>query len=435
MYTSLYKKGQVYYIHVRIPAIDPKTGKTLKIKGKYKYSADKHIKTGCTSRGRAITLQEETERQLLGDTDQDHFINEIAKITQQIAPKKRGIDEIWQIYIDTNPECSPPALTSKHRLLQSFLDWLSASHPTLTTISKITPEICDEYADIIKQMPITGKTKTNKIGMLSSIFSTLVVKVHWQENPWKYVKPPTKKDSIPGREFYSDEIPRILQECKKAGGEWYEISLLAAVSYLRYKDLCFLEKNQIQNNIITDRNFKTCRFGTVSIAYIPDNVMEILRPLINTGDSKYLFPTRAERYNISGNKKGTYQHILRAAGVKSDQYGRISFHSWRHTANTNAADDGISLAQRLLSGGWNNEDMQKKIRPLNPRLPRRRPKSRQTHRTIPNRIVRAAFLPPNIISRYSERKEQNNERRYIYPICLHARSTNWKNTNKNAKRK
>jgi len=42
-------------------------------------------------------------------------------------------------------------------------------------------------------------------------------------------------------------------------------------------------------------------------------------------------------------------------------------------------------------------------------------------------------LPPNIISRYSERKEQNNERRYIYPICLHARSTNWKNTNKNAK--
>ena len=308
-----------------------------------------------TTQARAAFFAEETAAYLNADIAEDTYLSTLKQITRSTLHTKTKLKptQIWETYQQITPKDTKENQRKKHET-QQLIKWLYATHPTLQTTEKITPEIAYDYSLLLIQTSNTGKTAKNKIDRLKTIFNKILPKTGLTENPFNYSATPDTTDSRNGRPFHPHEIPKLLQQCKNAGNQWYEISILAWLSMLRLIDLCNLEKTQIRGNSLISKPSKTQRHKIKTLCYIPDSILQIIQPLLQANpDSPYIFPTRQQYYGIHRPPSDTYSTFIKKAGInKETDQDLISFHSWRHTGNTTRAENNIEQITRMIEGGW-----------------------------------------------------------------------------------
>ena len=149
--------------------------------------------------------------------------------------------------------------------------------------------------------------------------------------------------------------------------------LLALYTGARCGDLCLLKKRSVdmQSRIINFTPSKTIHSSGAKVQIpIAEALYIALLPFVNddTETSPYVLPHVAERYtrNPAGIAKDT-KRLLEAAGLHTVEQSydphrllpviRYSFHSFRHTFSTLAANRGVSIrtVQELL--GHSSEKM------------------------------------------------------------------------------
>lgn len=139
----------------------------------------------------------------------------------------------------------------------------------------------------------------------------------------------------------------------------YSMNLLAAVTGLRRNELL-----QIRVQHIGPHAIELPRANTKSrqprVVPIPERVRDLLLSLANAHGSEWLFPGRFNNQPLSGEMVPPQLYrALRRAGVSPAErkLRRITFHSWRHFANTYLQSAGVPAGMLRSIIGHNSERM------------------------------------------------------------------------------
>jgi integrase len=282
--------------------------------------------------------------------NREHLIEQIDLL---LGTKRGGLllSEAWKIYAEA-PESRAGAETMRKRRVdfQRLLLWMARHFPKAQYLHEVSRDMAVAFADEEQRRGNRGKTWTNTRGNLVTIWNSMAVRAGLEENVWKLLPAGNSADSQSGRAFTLKEEQQILDECRRFGKEWFEVSLVARYTGLRFKDIVFLKWEQIQPDRITLEPSKTRRHGIKVSLPLHPYLAEMLSNIPRV--SEWVFPWQRGRYK-SSQRRTEFGQILEAAGVKDG--GRLSFHCWRHTFRTRLAEAGVSkdLAQKL--GGWTSE--------------------------------------------------------------------------------
>jgi integrase len=308
------------------------------------------VSTGTTDRKKAEVI-EATLRAAHGQAlSRDALIRQIDELLEH----KRGglpVSEAWAAYVDA-PETRASRETLRKRRVdfQRFQAWMGKHFPRVQYLHEVSREMALAFADAERKRGNRGKTWTNTRGNLGTMFQALMVRAALTENVWRIVPTGNHADSESGRAFTQKEEQLILDECRRVGKEWFEVSLVARYTGLRFKDIVFLKWEQIREDRIDLEPSKTRRHGIKVAIPLHPYLRELLASIPRQGE--WVFPDQRGRYH-SSQRRVEFGQILEAAGV--DGGGRLTFHCWRHTFRTRLAEAGVSkdLAQRL--GGWTSD--------------------------------------------------------------------------------
>jgi integrase len=308
------------------------------------------VSTGTADRKRAESM-EACLRAAHGQTlSRDALIRQI----DELLGTKRGglpLSDAWETYASA-PEIRASAETMRKRRVdfQRFLSWMASHFPRAHYLHEVSREMALAFADEERRKGNRGKTWTNTRGNLGTMFQALMVRAALPENVWRVVPTGNHEDSESGRAFTPAEEARILSECRRFGREWYEVSLVARYTGLRYSDVVRLRWDQVEADRICLEPSKTRRHGIKVAIPLHQILADMLAALPRV--SEWVFPDQHGRLR-SSQRRGEFGKILDAAAV--DGGGMLSFHCWRHTFRTRLAEAGVSkdLAQRL--GGWTSD--------------------------------------------------------------------------------
>lgn len=239
---------------------------------------------------------------------------------------KLDADLIWNAYTTQYPPvCKTRLITMRHRL-DAFIQWLAGRG--VSRAGQISLELQNEYASrIISEI---GNTQQDHINSLRRILScsdiTVFEKIHARRHK-----------SVSHDIFDEKEIALLL---KNTDGWIRDIFVTGLYSGLRKKDICLLEKSQIDMDrwIIKLRTHKTKTL--IEIPVLPP-LRTYLTAAIAKSANEYVFPELAAWYKRDPSSISFYFcKFLAKSGIinvrKPDQTRKYKvnlkgIHSLRHT--------------------------------------------------------------------------------------------------------
>lgn len=268
------------------------------------------------------------------------------------------LDSLWTAYEDW---CSLKCRRAddskgnrKRSLVRAFVRW--ATDRKLTDVGQVNVLVTREYVKILRYAGASTKTLRNKIAELSQVWNA-IGEIHQSvKNPWKAVRPDDDGSSIRRAAFSSEEIGRVLAECRRSGHDWYLASMIALYTGLRYGDVARLDWKDVDmgRGVITVTPSKTKKSSGVTVT-IP--IASPLRDALDADGRErrgFVLPEHGIRYGSCNHLPLPFREVLRRAGIEGEAY---TFHSWRHTANTRMAEAGVPSAVRQMICGWTSDAM------------------------------------------------------------------------------
>jgi len=257
-----------------------------------------------------------------------------------------AILDVWPRYMQTShfKALTPASSSSKFAIWRIFAEWLPSHIKSMADIDAL---VCQNFLDHIGS---THKTltvshyKTN----LSNIFKLLATKAGLTVNPWSLAIPPPKTDLTRYRAFSNEEVTAILSHVDAMADKFFSRYIRVALyTGMRAKDAIRFHSSWIKNGIIEMVPAKTHRSGKkIRVPIHPE--LSFLSNL-----QGYLFPSQHATYNKD---RAVYSHLftkmLKKLEIKSNNTGKVCFHSLRATFIT-AADDTMnrSTLQGIVGHG------------------------------------------------------------------------------------
>ena len=287
------------------------------------------------------------------------------------------LEEVWPTYVKwletSGKKNEEVTLRTRRTALVRLTAWTKDNWPSAKTAEAVDRAVAAAFATSLAAEGTKGKTRSNIIGDLCTVWEALRRGMDDLKNPWPLVRP-SAHDSERGKPFTRDQEKAVFAAAEKAGGGWHLACLLARHTGLRYSSVARLKWGEIDlgKGLIRHTPPKTARHAIeVLIPLVqplkealeqakaaragaepptrPEKATASMRPL----DARHVLPLHAACYphpQLSGGP-GAFAGILTAAEVGEG----YTFHSWRHTFRTRLSEAGVSddLAKRL--GGWTED--------------------------------------------------------------------------------
>ena len=313
----------------------------------------RYIPTGSTDEAIARAVESTVLAAMRGNMTRDRLILAIdAVMGWSDSSTGTPVSGLWALYLQTKPRAGKDTIDRRRRIAEQFTKWMDNTYPSTKYLHEVTPQSAQAFCDWIEaERGGNGKTKNNRIGNLKTIFGTIVVRAGLQNNPFEFVQRADQSDSQHGRAFTPDEEKALLTECKKAGNNWLEISLLARYTGLRLIDIANLRWDCVFNDRIELIPSKTARHEIRVKIPLHEKLKPVLARLEHTGD--FLFPDMQHHYATTKKSTG-YTDLIEKAKIQPGG-AVLSFHCWRHTFRTRLAAAAVPQEIAMKLGGWTNE--------------------------------------------------------------------------------
>ena len=237
--------------------------------------------------------------------------------------------EVWDRYLETNPDLKPSTLETKRQRFAKFAEWADDRD-----ISSLSESDCRSFFRFLGT--IKSHTHNNYLSDLSSIWRALSLENPWGENLRQRLEVESKQP------FTIDQVRELLEYCRENGERfWHTAIMISYYTGLRLKDVVMLERSQVTSDgyidlvpAKTERSHKRVR-----IPIRPELLQELSG--IELKSLRYYFPDQVTAYERNrGVLTVQFGRLLKKAG----QSGRgLGFHSLRHTFITEALKAGVSL--------------------------------------------------------------------------------------------
>ena len=310
--------------------------------------------TGTTDRDKAQAIEHTFRMAFAGTTTADKLHSLLDTLC---GTRSEGLPltEVWPVYERwleaANKKLGSLTLRIRRNVCKRFAEWAKESYPAAPTAEKVNRNCVIAFAQHLAKSGVSGKTRKNILSDLGTIWECLRMERDGITNCWNLVKVDTT-DSERGKPFTREQESEILKAAKTVGHDWYEASLIARHTGLRYSDIARMKAEQVnlEKGEIRLRPNKTKRFAIDLACPINTALKPVIKALVKRGD-EYLLPEHAAAYPKFDNVS-PFRDVLEAAKVTDEG---LTFHSWRHTFRTRLSEAGVSddLAKRL--GGWTED--------------------------------------------------------------------------------
>ena len=354
------KRGRFIYKH-RDPALGRIVYKTL-------YDDNGSPVSDRKTAERIIEDMEREDRSLSRIERKNEYITQVAEYKKIITRCRVCIGNISTAY-----EQHPAHTTGQMPHKVAAMKFIQQCFPKDKLLADLTPEDAQACMNAYWKTGVSPKSYNARLQILKMIFRMFL----GDDSPFENLK--AKSFYMESREpFTIPQLERIWQTLTSDEfhllhkEEMKCLYLLALYTGARCGDLCLLKKHSVdmQGRIINFTPSKTIHSSGAKVQIpIAEALYIALLPFINVaGTSPYVLPHVAERYtcNPAGIAKDT-KRLLEAAGLHTVEQShdphrmlpviRYSFHSFRHTFSTLAANHGVSIrtVQELL--GHSSEKM------------------------------------------------------------------------------
>lgn len=270
----------------------------------------------------------------------ENFLIKTAEVITSTTIKRSGIplSLVWEKYSKDHTQAKRTERTQQQKYFcwQRFKDWLSENYSQVTTINDVSRDIAAAY---IKHIQTKGSsTFNNNKGSLSSIWKILTIEAGLKENVWELFKG-AENDSVRYRNFCLDEMKLIVTN---SDDFWRVAVKLSFYTGMRFKDVVFFRKSQIDGNYLSLTPSKTKRHKKDVEPFIHSELHIVLDAWIAQGNPKedYVFPEQVKLYDTP-DFRIAFGNILKKCGIKDNDKGNVGFHSIRHTFVTMCEELGV----------------------------------------------------------------------------------------------
>ena len=310
--------------------------------------------TGTSDRNTALAMESLLKTAQRGNMTRKKLFSMVDDLMGWNETQGIPIGEIAKTYKNL-PDHRESAHATKTRCahVRDMEIWIQTHWPAVKSMHQISREAAIAYGDHLRNKCKTGKTFNNHRANLIRAFNVLLVRGNCSENVWKFVDTASTQDSTSGRAFTKEEMSAIYTECKKAGQNWYEVTVVARYTGLRYGDIANLKSSDIKDNCIYLRPSKTARKSIWVIIPMHPKVGKALNRCRPEND--LLFPDHASEDRVRAPLHGKFSIILENAKIKS-KGAKLSFHCLRHTFRTELAKAKVPQEIAMKLGGWKNQD-------------------------------------------------------------------------------
>lgn len=355
------KRGRFIYKH-RDPALGRIVYKTL-------YDDNGSPVADRKTAERVIEDMEREDRSLSRIERKIEYITQVAEYKKIITRCRVCIGDISTAY-----EQHPAHTTGQMPHKVAAMKFIQQCFPKDKLLADLTPEDAQVCMNTYWKTGVSPKSYNARLQILKMIFRMFL----GDDSPFENLK--AKSFYMESREpFTIPQLERIWQTL--SSDDFHQLHkeemkclyLLALYTGARCGDLCLLRKRSVdmQSRIINFTPSKTIHSSGAKVQIpIAEALYIALLPFVNDDakTSPYVLPHVAERYtrNPAGIAKDT-KRLLEAAGLHTVEPShdphrmlpviRYSFHSFRHTFSTLAANRGVSIrtVQELL--GHSSEKM------------------------------------------------------------------------------
>ncbi len=343
---SVFKRGRTFYLQYML-------------NGKYK-----KVSLQCTDKKTADKKAKEILFPLQAANTKEKIAIHIAEARNIIKKGKASLENAWALYLKNpgRPDSSSGTLKNYEGQWYRFKNWLSKTHPNISTLSEIDDDIALKYADDLWSSGISAKTYNNHIKALMLIARILSSVADLDRNPWLCIsrKIETKQSR---KEFTEEDVLKILDSLNKPElhllhkKEMTVLFHLGAWTGLRFIDCVLMQWENIDfaRNLITCKPQKTAR-KTNRMVTVPVHPMlrQFFEKALEWKENEYVLPKVAKRYTENSdcvNKDvikvfefNGFETTKEIKGVQRKRKANIyGFHSFRHSFVSFCAKAGVPL--------------------------------------------------------------------------------------------
>ena len=167
----------------------------------------------------------------------------------------------YERWIDvSNKKLERATLKARRNECNRFAEWARVEYPAIKTAEQLTRASVMAFALHLAESGLSGKTRRNILADLGTVWECLRMERDGIENFWNLIRVDT--DSERGKPFSRDQENAILDAAKVIGFDWYEASMVARHTGLRYSDIAHIRADAVDldRGVIRIRPNKTKRF-------------------------------------------------------------------------------------------------------------------------------------------------------------------------------
>ena len=342
--------------------------------------------------GKPITTREEAERaadrilqavtRIRQIDSKVEYMDKVAREKQLIVQLTVELPQIWEFYLrqPNRPDSGEITLESYRSIFELFLKYCGKNQ--IESLADLSEEVAANYMYSRWQQGISSRTYNKHLQALKLIFRVCLK----DNSPFRNLKP-KQIESETRRPFTPAQITAIFRKLNEP--EYYmlykeemRIMMLLGLAFgLRLHDAACFKWSYIEDGVVRFRPAKTRRrLHHELLLPVPPILQEEFVLAKEWKRNEYLLPDVAARYRT--NSSGISQDVsklLEASGIQTKEVaddgvrrliytntggercvrhvGRYSFHSFRHTFCSLAANAGNDLAVIRSIVGHTNESM------------------------------------------------------------------------------
>ena len=329
----------------------------------------------------AVKIYEEVD-QIQKLQSKVEYLHNVAIVKHIINLKQIQLGNIWENYLanPNRPDSGKRTLETYEGILKAFLVYCS-NHQIQET-SQLTPEFAGQYLQQYWQTNIAPRTYNRHLQALKLIFKTVLK----EDSPFdEFRAKPVETESH--KPFTPEQINQIFAKVDDPNfhllhKDEMRIMLMLGLAFgLRLHDAACFQWRYIKGDIVEFKPIKTKKHLHHNLVIpIPEILQEQFKKAESWKVDQYVLPNVAKRYGF--NTSGISQDVaklLRAAGIETKEeageeirrmkyvanngeertrhISRYSFHSFRHTFCSMAANAGVNLSVVRSIVGHTNVSM------------------------------------------------------------------------------
>ena len=310
------------------------------------------------------------------------YMTKVAQAKNLISQAKLDLSNLWKTYLSQpeRPDSGDRTLETYEGILNAFLRYCMDRQ--VKDIANITPEFAGQYLQQYWQTNIAPRTYNRHLQALKLIFKTVLK----EDSPFdEFRAKPVETESH--KPFTPEQINQIFAKVDDPNfhllhKDEMRIMLMLGLAFgLRLHDAACFQWRYIKGDIVEFKPIKTKKHLHHNLVLpIPEILQEQFKKAESWKVDQYVLPNVAKRYGF--NTSGISQDVaklLRAAGIETKEeageeirrmkyvanngeertrhISRYSFHSFRHTFCSMAANAGVNLSVVRSIVGHTNVSM------------------------------------------------------------------------------